>query len=456
MPRSFRLLVLVLLLVLAGQAHAQQGGERPRNVILFVSDGTGPASITLARDFARATQGRETLALDGVLVGSLRTYATDSRVTDSAAGATAFAAGVKTYNGAISVDTLRRPVATLLEAAEARGMATGLVATSTITHATPAAFSAHVPSRADQTEIALQQLAQDIEVMLGGGTRFFRPEAAGGRRKDGRDLMQEAAAKGYQVVTDRAGLQGIAEGRVLGLFTPDQMSYDIDRDPEAEPSLAEMTRKALELLASDPDGFFLMVEGSRIDHAAHGNDAAAHLRDLLAFDDAVAEALAFAARDGRTLVVATSDHETGGLTLGRNLGGRGVYAWYPEVLAAVKSSHGPMINALLEGRPPAEVLAEYAGITDLDDAEVASFEAAKGNGALLNGVLAEAVARRAVLGWTTGGHTAVDVNLYAAGPGADTFRGHHDNTYVGRQIAQLLGFDLEALSQRLRQAAGSQ
>src|SRR5690606_14830211 len=154
------------------------------------------------------------------------------------AGATAYASGLRTYNGAIGVDTLRRPAGTLLEAAEARGMVTGLVATSTITHATPASFAAHVPDRGAEAEIALQMMAQGIEVLLGGGTGFFRP-APEGWREDGRDLVEEARAAGYAVVTTPAALGAVREAPVLGLFAPGQMSYEIDRDEAEQPSLAE-------------------------------------------------------------------------------------------------------------------------------------------------------------------------------------------------------------------------
>ena len=312
-----RWILLFLVMLLGGGEGAQAQSPRPKNLILMIADGCGPASITMARDYARAVLGRDELALDAIQTGAVRTGSASSRVTDSAAGATAYACGVKTYNGAIAVDTAGRPLATLLEAAKARGMATGLVATSRITHATPAAFAAHVPQRAMESEIAAQMLAQRVDVLLGGGWSYFLPTAEGGRRQDGRNLLREAEAMGYQVVRTAADFRRGVRRPVLGLFGPDHLPYEIDRDPEEVPSLAEMTRAALELLADDPDGFFLMVEGSRIDHAGHANDAAAHVREVLAYDEAVAVVLDFARRDGQTLVVSVADHETGGLSLGR-------------------------------------------------------------------------------------------------------------------------------------------
>lgn len=452
-------LLWLILLLLAPVALAQPTGDtdRPRNVILFVSDGCGPASFTLARDFLRYKNGTERLVIDNLLVGSIRTYATDSRVTDSAAGATAFACGVKTYNGAIAVDTLQAPVATLLEAAEARGMATGLVATSRITHATPAAFAAHVLSRSMESEIAEQELAHNVDVFFGGGLDYFLPLDAEGRREDGRNLLTEAEAAGYQVVRNREGFDAVDQAPVLGLFAGSHMDYEIDRDPAQQPSLAEMTAKAIDLLKDDPDGFFLMVEGSRIDHAAHGNDAAAHLHDILAFDEAISAALAFADGDKQTLIVSTSDHETGGLSLGRNVDGRALYAWTPEVLDRIDASFEKMGQlSQQEGTSPCDLLMQHAQI-ECTEEEAAAFAQALESEENPGNILAEAIARRAILGWTTNGHSAVDVNLYAFGPGQEHFRGHHDNTAIGQLLADLLGFDLEAMTEALqREMVGSE
>ena len=446
--RAF-LAVFTAVLMTACGASAQREpapGSRPHNVILFISDGCGPASFTLARTYVTDVLGGEGLAVDGMLAGAVRTRSADSRVTDSAAGATAFACGIKTNNGALAVDPEGKPHTTVLEAAEARGMATGLVVTSTITHATPAAFAAHVPSRGMTAEIATQEIAQGIEVLFGGGTMDFLPAEAGGSRTDGRNLFDEARDAGYQIVRTRDDFDGDLHAPVLGLFTPGHMAYEIDRDPAREPSLAEMMRKAIDLLKDDPDGFFLMVEGSRIDHAAHGNDAAAHLHDILAFDEAVAAALDFARADGRTLIVSTSDHETGGLTLGRNIDGMGVYAWYPEALEPIRHSNGALWERLTASGDLAQTLSEETGIRleEIDGIRraplVEAFEDRDAHA--FSRAFNEVVSRKAVLGWTTNGHTGVDVNLYAFGPGRERFIGNHDNTEIGRILADLLGVEL--------------
>ncbi|NBC16850.1 MAG: alkaline phosphatase, partial [Bacteroidetes bacterium] len=201
----------------------------------------------------------------------------------------------------------------------------------------------------------------------------------------------------------------------------------------------------------------------------HGNDAAAHLHDILAFQDAVQAALRFADADGETLVVVTSDHETGGLSLGAEVGGESLYTWKPEVLDQVQASHGAILREVQRRlREPharaataadsaaicTEVVEELVGIAP-DDDEAARLAKALHDDWQAGDVLAEVLAARAVIGWTTNGHTAVDVNLYAAGPGRDRFVGHYDNTYVGQALAELWDLDLDALSQQLRAAVGS-
>lgn len=421
----------------------------PKNIIFLISDGCGPASFTMARQFVQSRGGSD-LAVDPLLVGAVSTQSASNLIVDSAASATALACGVNTNNGAIAVDTAGRPVATILEAAESLGRATGLVATSTITHATPASFSAHVLSRSDQDSVALQQMEQQIEVVLGGGADYYLPADRGGRRSDSRDLLAEAASRGYQVVRSRQDLMSVTEVPVIGLFSGSHMSYEIDRDRDIQPSLAEMTVRAIDLLARDPDGFFLMVEGSRIDHAGHGNDAPAHLFDILAFDEAVARAVEFARENGETLVISTSDHETGGLSVGARVDGRSAYTWYPERLAEAEHSLEFVADSLL-GRVPWNRVLEAVGIDDPTREELRM----GADSTWSRQALADMMSERARIGWTTGGHTAVDVNMYAFGPGSELFAGHLDNTAIATKLAHLMGVDLADLTQRLRSAGGS-
>ena len=441
-----RLTIVLAALLVAGCAVAQPspppaptpvaGTERPadapRNLVLFIADGFGPASATLGA----AAKGAP-LAFDSLLVGAVETSATDSRVTDSAASATAYACGLKTYNGAIGIGPDGTPCRTVLEAAEAAGLATGLVATSRITHATPAAFAAHVPQRADEAGIARQLAASGVDLLFGGGRRFFTsaPEGAAG----GPTLADAMAADGWAVATDRAGYQGLASLPAAALLADSHLAYEIDRDATDQPSLADMTRRALDLLAAEGDGFFLMVEGSRIDHAGHGNDPAAHLRDILAYDEAVAAALAWAAADGETLVISTADHETGGMTLGRD----GVYRWDPAPLLAATASFEAMTAAARAGADAATVVREGLALPALPPGieEAIRGAIASGDPYALGPVVRDLASEPAGIGWTTGGHTAVDVGLYAFGPGAERFAGRMPNDALGRRLFEALGFD---------------
>lgn len=447
---SMRLLALLFLAIwsLHCNVHAQ---NRPKNVILMIPDGFGPASLTMARDFQHATTGKMQLALDEFLVGNVRTYASNSRVTDSAAGATAYSCGIKTYNGAIAVAPDGSPCATLFEAAKKKGMKTGVVVTTRLTHATPAAFSSHVPRRANEEDIATQQIENaDMDIVFGGGGKYFTPKETGGARADGRNLLQEAHKKGYTVVQDLAGFRQLNKLPAMAVFAPDHMAYEVDRDSNKEPSLAEMTEKALNLLQkNNPKGFVLMVEGSRIDHAAHANDPAGHVHDILAYDAAVRKALEFARRDGKTLVISVADHETGGMTLGRD----GVYQWKPEELAKVKNSVDTLAAlAKKTGTNVVELLRTRAGINDLKEDEIAAL-----NNGLANNdprfafTLIHIVSKRSIIGWTTDGHSGVDVTLHAFGPSASLFKGNRENNVVGQTIAKLLGFDLKALTKKMFQ-----
>lgn len=285
-----------------------------KNIILLIGDGMGMGQLMAAE----LMNGDDDLVIRSLPYKSLVTsYPLSAYVTDSAAAATALATGYKTVNGAISMLPNGTILTTVLEVAEAQGMSTGVVTTTRVTHATPASFMAHISSRNSEYDIARQVLDSGVDVVLGGGSNFF----------SGLD----PSAAGYTVVDTTSELMGFGTGKLLGLFNGfnDYMSYNDDRDPELEPSIAEMTRKSIELLSGDPDGFFLMVEGGQIDGASHDNDFDNTLSETYAFDDAVLEALEFASMRDDTLVIVTADHETGGLLLigGYEPGDAPQYKW---------------------------------------------------------------------------------------------------------------------------------
>ncbi len=285
------------------------GGSDVRNVIFMIGDGMGPSQVQLGRLSGVGPEGR--LYMERMPVtGLVRTAEAGGDVTDSAAAGTALASGIKTKNGRIGVAPDGTAYETILEACKAKGKATGLVVTSTMSHATPACFASHVKSRGDETEIAEQMLANRVNVLFGGGRQYFLPLLGGGKRLDGDSLVEEAKAAGYEYAENGAELQGAQGPSVLGLFEKDALSTN-----PPEPTLAEMTAKAIEILSKDTDGFFMMVEGSQIDWACHGHDEKNCVRQTLRFDEAVRAAMEFALKDKRTLVIVTADHETGGMTL---------------------------------------------------------------------------------------------------------------------------------------------
>lgn len=277
-------------------------GARARNVILIVGDGLGFTQLTAGRIALRGADGMlwmQTLPSSAIV----RTQSASSLVTDSAAAATAMATGVRVPNTVVSVDAAGRPLRTLFEEARARGLAAGIVTTTDVTDATPAAFFAHVKARSDRLEIADQQAESGIEVMLGGGSEHFLPAARGGRQAHA-DLVEAMRASGYAVALEPAALVTPKSGKLLGLFA------EANRPP-----LAEMTRVALETLARDPDGFVLLVESEETDSASHRHELPRLIRGIEELDEAVRIAIEFAKADGQTLVVVTSDHETGGMQL---------------------------------------------------------------------------------------------------------------------------------------------
>jgi len=298
---------LALVLCALGVALPTTAGELPKNIIFMIGDGMGAAQITAARIHAGQ------LNMERLPGGGLQyTFAEDELVTDSAASGTALATGYKTYNGAISVTDDGRPVTTVLEHAEAAGMATGLVSTCSVTHATPAVFATHVDTRNMDQEIARQMSEAGLEVLFGGGWGYFTPRTLpGGMREDDRDLIAELERTTTVVKTGEAFRElGDVESAV-GLFSRDHPGVASERDP----SLVELTTKALEILSRDTDGFFLMIEGSQIDWAGHENDAEYLMAEMMDFDAAVGVVLDFAERSPETLVIVTADHECGGLTV---------------------------------------------------------------------------------------------------------------------------------------------
>ncbi|WP_022939829.1 alkaline phosphatase [Psychromonas hadalis] len=317
-----------------------------KNVILMIGDGMGPGQMGLLEEYARKApnsiyRGRDsalkTMIDNGVLGMSLHSPA-DALVVDSACSASHLASGVDAPSEAIGIDMDGNPVESVLEIAKKLGKSTGLVSDTRLTHATPAAFAAHQPHRSLESKIAQEMLANNVDVMLSGGLRYWIPQSVnkkealyqtlvkqtGGhikiksKRKDEKNLLTQASQAGYSVVHTRSDLAQVKQGKILGLFSYsgmlDGITYTQTKNSpqRTQPSLKEMTVKALEILSQDPDGFFLMIEAGQIDWAGHDNDAATMLHEMLKFDETLQYVYDWVKDRNDTLVVVTADHETGG------------------------------------------------------------------------------------------------------------------------------------------------
>jgi len=284
--------------------------ENPKNVILLIGDGMGLTQVSTARIAGCGPDGK--LHMERMPVtGYVKTHSLNKLVTDSAASGSAIATGVKTENGMISMTPDGLKHMSIMAAAQAKGMAAGLVVTCRITHATPAVFAAHIRARSREADIAEQIVVSNINVLFGGGRELFFPSTNQlSKRSDNLDLIAKARNMGYTFVDNKRDMLQAGGSKILGLFQDGPLTT---LDPE--PSLSEMTVKAIELLKRNSKGFFLMVEGSQIDWEAHDNESAKMIRQILLFDLSVKTALDIALRDRETLVIVTADHETGGMVI---------------------------------------------------------------------------------------------------------------------------------------------
>ena len=403
-------------LAVAGSAEAQSGepmGGRAKNVIIFIGDGMG----TSHRDLIRyATVGAERqLAMDSMPVaGRSETSPRDPEafVTDSAAGGTAIATGVKTFNGAAGVDVDENPVQSVLERATRAGKATGLVTDSQVTDATPASFGAHIADRDKQSEIARQYIEESKpDVILGGGEDYWYPEGDPGAYPDEPqidpeeksvgtegDLIKKAQDEGYQYVTNAADLRTANGPRLLGLFANEEM---FQQAPEGEGaaydpvvSLPEMTQKAIDILSQNPNGFFLMVEEEGVDEMAHQSNAGLVIKAGQQLDQAVKVGQSYAQSDPDTLVIVAADHETGSLAI--------------EDTNEIQSD-------------PAYPNESGAGRTYEDG----PFRVAGSD-------------KKFLVDWTTTNHTAEDVPVTSMGPGSLNLVGVYENTHIHDAMVEAL------------------
>ena len=435
--------------------------DTKKNVLFFLGDGMGITTLTAARIYSVGEDGE--LTMDKLPeTAFVHTYSNDAQVTDSAPSMAAYMTGVKMNNEVISMtadtkatDASGKPyhtnfdstcpttngkaVPTLLEQMKAAGYGTGVVSTTRITHATPAATYSHVCHRDAENTIAAAlvpagkgynaALGDGVDVIFGGGSSYFTPKADGGKRNDARNLMTELKAQKYSVAASKADFDKLpVDGsKVVGLFTKDHMAYDLDRDASKEPSLAEMTGKAIDVLAAKKKNFFLMVEGGRIDHALHATNARRALQDTVAFDDAIKAALAKMEKLDpglkNTLVVVTADHDHTMHLNGYAQRTGKTEAGKPGILGLVKNYVDGKASTDVGGNP----------YTILGFGNGPNRPAARG---AINEASLESrdYLQEAVVPLATETHGGADVFLGAQGAGADSFSGVIENTDVFKLI----------------------
>jgi alkaline phosphatase len=359
LSRLFRIGLVCAFLLLGCTAD----NDYPEKIILFIGDGMGAAHITAGK-IARGNINLERFSVMGLVT----THSADHLVTESAAAATALATGYKTNNRAVSVSVDGKPLKTLFEYAKEQGKSVGVVVTSSVTNATPAAFMAHADDRRQQADIAEQIAYGDIDVLIGGGRGYFVPAGnAGSKRNDKKNLLAALETRMPLILTDDQLSVSVNTDthKLAALLSPGSLPKAADRDY----SLIQLTRSAIQLLSKNRNGFVLMVEGSQIDWAAHDHAQQDLIAELIDFDDAVGAGIDFAEENRTTLIVVTADHETGGF-------------------------------AVHDGSVPNRQVAETA--------------------------------------FTTTGHTAAMVPLFAYGPGRNRLSGIQDNARVGQTLIELV------------------
>ncbi|RZF83310.1 alkaline phosphatase [Pseudoalteromonas sp. CO325X] len=411
-------------------ANAEQA--TPKNIIYMIGDGMGPAYTSAYRYYVddKSTKVVEPTVFDSILVGMAHTYPDDDTiVTDSAAGATALSTATKSYNGAIAVDTQKHDLKTMLEIAKERKMTTALVATSQINHATPASFAAHNESRRNYDDIANDFFdnkikgALPVDLMLGGGTQYFI--------REDRSLVNEFIAQGYQYSDNLSQLEQLQQIPALGLYAAKGLPFALDGESKR---LTKMTDKALSLLAANENPFFVMIEGSQIDWCGHANDIACAMAEMDDFAHAIDKAKAYVDAHPDTLLVITADHSTGGLTIGAN----GQYLWHADVVKGVTATAGVIAERLLASDDMATVWQQTTALEFTEARKVLLTQAKNVGTDALVMTVKKLINEASFTGWTTSGHTAIDVPVFAYGNGAEQFIGSQNNTDIAQKLINFI------------------
>ena len=473
LPRCFNAIILAAFLLVSFGVNAQSNSSRPKNIIILFADGTTASQYEFGR-YTSEKLRQESFALTHIVMsrGFSQLMSTESAnyfVTDSAAAASAMSTGYEVNNGAISVTPNGERPETLLKFAKANKKRIGLVSTAPIYDASPAAFSVHAKNRRESELIVNQYLDLSPDILMGGGSDFFLPKSErGGKRSDGKNVIELFKNNGYQYISKPNELTLIQSPKLLGLFATEDIDFEIDRNPIDTPNLAQMLSAALKALSlpskSSPinSGFVLFAENENTDSAGHQNDVAALMRDLWAFDDAVKVALEFQKKNPDTLVIVTGDHETGGFspTYGRkNLGpagpnnylnvGQSELRQIASIKMSLKEFSEKFKAKLKEGASAVELDAyltlllqdNFPGIeldADLRKTILAQSQLGANYNYLPSNILAQAIARQTGFYWATSGHTPAPITVAAFGPGSQLFRGYEPNTQFSNKLKKLI------------------
>jgi alkaline phosphatase len=457
-------IAIVLVFTTNFVAYAEPNSvEKAKGVILLIGDGMGINQVKSAEIYSRAILGRD-LSLSSIKTSGLTTtHAANSKVTDSAAAATALYSGHKTDTGKLNILPDGRKVFNVATAAKNAGMSVGVVSTTRVTDATPAAIYSNSPRRDCETYIAGQLPEFSPDVVLGGGWAYFTPTSSeGGKRLDGKDIIELMKSRGYGYITNVSDLKEVnpkTVDKLFGLFSSSNMAFAIDREHHDafsnQPSLADMTKVALSIVGKNPKGFFIMIEGGRIDHACHLHDIKTIITETLDFDAAVGVALSYQKTHPDVLVIVTADHETGGLTPIEVT----EFSIEPQSFVPIKKSLDFVANKIKKDPEHQDAILKAAGL-DLteDEAELlrnnqtkAVEEKPSGNGDTAKPKYAKSAtlealsmitSARARVSWTTFGHTEQPVMTKAVGPGEKLFSGSYDNTDIAKKIAEILNLSL--------------
>jgi alkaline phosphatase len=465
--RFFLTCVIAALLVVGGwlviSARAgQTQPTSPKYVFLFLADGGGIAHLEIMRQYNRQVHNEGMVISDKIMtegsVGLMTTHAANSLSTDSAAAATALASGCKAKIGALGVCADGSVPDTVMEYARRRGMRIGLVTNSTVYDASPAAFVCHVPNRRHFASIIDRYIELEPDVILGGGKEYFIPRSqAGSGRNDETDAIAAFQRKGYQIASNKLELERASGGRLLGLFSEKEMSFEIDREKNTEPSVYDMTRAAIRNLhENNPRGFFAFIENENIDTASHLSDIAAMIQDYRELDRAVGLAYDFYKKYPReTLILVTSDHETGGL--GFTMALKDLTSTKSDNQVAATGAELKKLQAInislqkasriLGPAPTAEAVDKlmrdyFSGFTLAPDFKEAIIAHQPPSRTLYIDPSAHAlglmIANNTQAYWQTSSHTNDPVAVAALGVGSEQFKGYYDNADFGKKLLALL------------------